>query len=233
MAQRLKDDLREKIESAALDIMLEKGVDNLDMRSVAQKAGCTTGNIYRYYRNKERLLLAVLRPLTDRLSEIISRRTDGDITLMEDLSQIEPDTGDLSPVEYIRFLLQDSLYGVLIQLGEEARRRPKLMKVLIEAHSVGDRLIEWIIRTVGQIFYSCIRVDAVYEKYVNILIRVFTQSFCYGVTQLLMAGEKLDAKAYRGLTDRFMSMQLGGICMLLDEEIEKGTIKPRAEVFNG
>lgn len=63
MAQVLKDEIRDKILKAALQEFYNKGYQSAAMRSIAVKANIATGLIYSYYKNKEALFEAVLRPV--------------------------------------------------------------------------------------------------------------------------------------------------------------------------
>jgi len=61
--QILKDDIRNKIASSALAEFKREGYLQTSMRQIAQLAGVTSGNIYRYYTNKEQLFDAIVQPV--------------------------------------------------------------------------------------------------------------------------------------------------------------------------
>lgn len=63
MAQVLKEEIREKILKAALEEFYGRGYKSSAMRNIAEKAKIPTGLIYSYYKNKEALFDAVLRPV--------------------------------------------------------------------------------------------------------------------------------------------------------------------------
>ena len=63
MAQVLKDEIRESILKVALQEIYEKGYQSAAMRNIAANAKIPTGLIYSYYKNKEALFDAVLRPV--------------------------------------------------------------------------------------------------------------------------------------------------------------------------
>lgn len=62
MAQTLKEDVRLSIINAAKQEFLEKGYKGASMRSIANKANMTVGNLYRYYKNKEDINLSIVAP---------------------------------------------------------------------------------------------------------------------------------------------------------------------------
>tara|TARA_R110000868_G_C10721875_1_gene750879 strand:+ start:152 stop:784 length:633 start_codon:yes stop_codon:yes gene_type:complete len=55
MAQKLKDEVRSKILEAAEREFADKGYSGATMASIARTAGVATGNLYRYYANKDAL----------------------------------------------------------------------------------------------------------------------------------------------------------------------------------
>ncbi len=64
--RKLKDARRPEILDATLEIVAERGLDAISMRSVAQRLGLTPMALYGYFRSKEELLDAVLgRLLTE------------------------------------------------------------------------------------------------------------------------------------------------------------------------
>lgn len=63
MAQVLKDEIRESILKAALQEFYQEGYRSAAMRNIAENAKIPTGLIYSYYKNKQALFDAVLRPV--------------------------------------------------------------------------------------------------------------------------------------------------------------------------
>ena len=60
--QVLKESVKQRILSAAIDEFFENGYQKANLRRIAESAGITVGNIYRYFENKEALFNAVLMP---------------------------------------------------------------------------------------------------------------------------------------------------------------------------
>ena len=61
--QHLKDSVKENITKAALKEFNKKGYGNSSMRIIAQNAGIVSGNIYRYFENKEALFNYIAEPV--------------------------------------------------------------------------------------------------------------------------------------------------------------------------
>ena len=66
MAQYLKDEIQKRIASAALAVFAEHGFNKATMADIGRRAGVSTGNIYRYYENKDVLFYSLI---TDRFVE--------------------------------------------------------------------------------------------------------------------------------------------------------------------
>ncbi|MBB3464281.1 TetR/AcrR family transcriptional regulator [Rhizobium sp. BK377] len=62
MAQRLKEDVRQRILSAALQTFAEAGYLGTKLATIAERADIATSNLYKYFSSKEALFDAVVRP---------------------------------------------------------------------------------------------------------------------------------------------------------------------------
>ncbi len=70
--QILKEDIKEKLHKAAINEFREKGFEKSSMRNIAKNSGITVGNIYRYYKNKESLFSAIIKPTYDKIVALIN-----------------------------------------------------------------------------------------------------------------------------------------------------------------
>ena len=55
MAQRLKEEVRDRIVEAAAAVFAERGYSAAKLADMADRAGISTSNIYKYFDNKEAL----------------------------------------------------------------------------------------------------------------------------------------------------------------------------------
>lgn len=60
MAQYKKDDIKKKIDGAALSIFTEKGYASSSISDIAKKAQVSVGNIYRYYKSKDDIFYTIV-----------------------------------------------------------------------------------------------------------------------------------------------------------------------------
>lgn len=52
-------EMRSKIQNTALDLFNREGFENVSVEQIAQTAGCSVGNIYHYFKNKDELAIQV------------------------------------------------------------------------------------------------------------------------------------------------------------------------------
>lgn len=71
--QYLKPEIREKILSSALAEFAEHGYARSQMRRIAQGAGISTSNIYRYFDGKEKIFAEIVRTVHQQISSLISQ----------------------------------------------------------------------------------------------------------------------------------------------------------------
>lgn len=76
MAQVLKDEIRENILKAALKEFYQEGYRSAAMRNIAGNAKIPTGLIYSYYKNKQTLFDAVLRPVLYDWERVLTAGSD-------------------------------------------------------------------------------------------------------------------------------------------------------------
>lgn len=70
--------MRSRIQQAALDLFDKEGFENVSVEQVAQAAGCSVGNIYHYFKSKDELSLQVTESV-DRVYAMLAEqyRADG------------------------------------------------------------------------------------------------------------------------------------------------------------
>ena len=57
--QRQAQEMRAKIQSAALTLFNREGFENVSVEEIAQTVGCSVGNIYHYFKSKDELAIQV------------------------------------------------------------------------------------------------------------------------------------------------------------------------------
>jgi AcrR family transcriptional regulator len=69
--QVLKEEIREKIVNAAIEIFLEKGFAGASMQKVAARAGISVSNIYNYFESKEKLFYEIVDPVYSQIGQLL------------------------------------------------------------------------------------------------------------------------------------------------------------------
>ena len=89
MSVRDKEIDKRLLESAS-EVFLEKGFVNAQLTEICQKAGITTGAIYKRYAGKAELFEAVVRPAIEFLDQIAAGNRETDFTNLSDEALLAP-----------------------------------------------------------------------------------------------------------------------------------------------
>ena len=81
--QVLKDDVREKILASARIAFKENGFKGASMRSIAEMANISVGNMYRYFKNKDDLLDELVAPLVKKMIEERDKKKEYEMPLLD------------------------------------------------------------------------------------------------------------------------------------------------------
>lgn len=170
MAQYKKEDVRKKILENAKAEFLELGYKNASVASIARKSQIGVGNVYRYFKNKEAILDAIVTPVVERIKKTLIADTDhNDVNNHENIlniiSEIMKEINDLSInyKEEIIIVLQGCETTKYFSIKEEIicslsfeikkfiekRLEDKILKINIElAMPISVALIEGSIRII-------------------------------------------------------------------------------------
>lgn len=115
MAQVLKEEVQKRIVEAALAVFAKKGYGAATIGEIAAAAGISTGNVYRYYENKEALFEdAVDEQLVRRLSTLLGERVKA-LAGVDDVRRLEPDAPWFAASEELmRFTIENRLRLVIL-----------------------------------------------------------------------------------------------------------------------
>ena len=69
----MKTNRKEVILEQALELIIENGLGGLTMSNVARRMGFTEPAMYRHFRNKQDLVISLIRRVSGRLEEIFQR----------------------------------------------------------------------------------------------------------------------------------------------------------------
>ena len=121
---------RERILAAAHSCFIRQGFHAASMATIAETAGMSPGLIYRYFENKNAIILSIIeRQLADARSDIATLRSDTDfISLFSELFEKwkSQDPELMSP-------------ALMLEMTAEASRDPQIGKALAESDKVTGR----------------------------------------------------------------------------------------------
>ena len=115
MAQVLKEEVQKRIVEAALAVFAMKGYAAATIGEIAAAAGISTGNVYRYYENKEALFEdAVDETFVRRFSALVSQRVTT-LAGVEDVRRLGPEAPWFTASEELmRFTVENRLRLVIL-----------------------------------------------------------------------------------------------------------------------
>ena len=130
---------RERILTAAQACFVKDGFHAASMATIAETAGMSPGLIYRYFSNKNAIILEIIeRQLEGARADIATLRSDTDfVSLMSDLYSKwrSDDTGLMNP-------------ALMLEMTAEASRDPQIAKALADAdRTTGRELTAWLVQT--------------------------------------------------------------------------------------
>ena len=116
--QTLKDEIRNNIYQAALIEFAEQGYEKASMRSIANRAKITVGNMYRYFKNKEELFYSVTSPAYEALIEFVTEQS-----IPKNIDKVEENTNiDLQANRLVDIYLQHKTELIIIIEGSKGSK---------------------------------------------------------------------------------------------------------------
>lgn len=76
--QTQKENIKQRVLNIAKQEFFEKGFKGASMRVISKKSGVGLSNIYNYYKNKDEILQAVLKPLILCLNDMLDQHNDSE-----------------------------------------------------------------------------------------------------------------------------------------------------------
>ncbi|MHA1866764.1 MAG: TetR/AcrR family transcriptional regulator [Candidatus Heimdallarchaeaceae archaeon] len=111
-----KDQRKELIKHVAIQKMVEEGIENVSMKSIAEEAKISDTLLYRYYPSKYIILYDFFLHEFDRIDDRIEEIFETIKIMITDLSQSIPIL-----VKMLKKLLKEFKYGLLLLINEEEK----------------------------------------------------------------------------------------------------------------
>ncbi|ABS27435.1 TetR/AcrR family transcriptional regulator [Anaeromyxobacter sp. Fw109-5] len=111
MPQVLKDEVRDRILGAALEVFAERGYEGATMIAIAERAGVGTASTYRYFAGKRELFETLVTPeLAERFESLLDRRVHALSAALSAGGRGADDLGD----QMFRFWVENRLAVVIL-----------------------------------------------------------------------------------------------------------------------
>lgn len=171
MAQVLKESIRNSIIDAANEEILNKGIEKASMRTIAANAHMTVGNVYRYFKNKDELVLTIVNPVLESIDSLLLELTN------QKISFENVDT-KISYEELISII--DTLAQKLILIHHN---HPLQMKIIMKEEKLLTKLEKWLadlIKDLARSWNNKIN----YHSYYDMLANSICQGMCYAFANI-------------------------------------------------
>ncbi len=187
MAQVLKDEQRIKILESAKMEFLQNGIPSSTMRLIAKNAGTTVGNLYRYYKNKQEIVDAILMPVITKLNHF-------DAFILSDVTSMDKSKLD----EYLTNWVDN-----LVEIQSDF---PIEMHIIVNDEQINreyhDKLVLVITGVVSHAANDFIR----NEHAIDMMSRMIAQSIFAGIREgvSLKCNETIGKEDFRKILKKFM-----------------------------
>jgi len=161
MAQILKEEIRKKIQETALNEFIKKGYLNTSMREIAKGSGIAVGNVYNYFKDKEKLYETLVMPVYRSINEIFNTQPEN-----MNLSGIEKKL-----MQFIEIYKENKNVFIMLIDNSNNTKFEKMKEIIIENFSIAVN--RW--KNIS---------NGINEK-TDIFIRAFSSSYINGVISIL------------------------------------------------
>lgn len=132
MAQTLKPELRDRVLGAAEALFAEAGYKGATMAAIAERAGMSTGNLYRYFADKDALFYEVVSDeFAARFMRLLARRMKS-LVQATDLTELEREA-QADAEALLTFWVEQRLKVVIILDRAQGSRHEGFAERFIEA----------------------------------------------------------------------------------------------------
>ncbi len=193
MAQKLKDEVRQAIIAAAKEEFLERGYEDASMRSIAQKAGITVGNIYRYFDNKDDLNRQILAQTSDDIKDLLRSFRIDSLSKQPRVFDMSLDNQDLNELMN-RFT--DSMVDLYFRKRSE-------FNIILSNEDLNRRIRKWFSDSFGTLIYQKYSY-ADQRQMREYLSSAYSEAVFAGMKDIFMKGIE-DEKTLRLILKNFLS----------------------------
>ncbi len=207
MAQTLKTEKKEAIIKAAISLMIEKGIENTDMRSIALKSNVTVGNLYRYFKDRQTLINEITSPLIREIDSLVINNSFGELSINK---------SDVKVLEINNFtpqLLDDLIINTVMGCYDLIQKNKEVMLILLQDNYFKTIVSAWI--------ENIILVSFKTDKLNNIMLKVHVTAFVNAINTSLFYAVDLNRDEFSVLINKYIVKQNKILVEIIGEENEK------------
>lgn len=167
-----KEETREQILESAIDLFLENGVSKTSIARIAEHAGISTGNVYRYFSDKNSL---VQNTILDKVGDSFKHHLKRTIELASSTDIQNPSTAYVNCVNEMLNYTIENRKVLLVLLSEEPEQffvnfRSEVCQLLVAS---------------AQAYFAKIYPSATLNKQKKVLLKIIYRSFVDSSVELL------------------------------------------------
>lgn len=179
MVQILKNNIRQSIVDAALKAFADRGYSNTSMAEIAKRSGVSTGNVYRYFENKEKLFNEVIpESFVETFLEKLRKRIDAYPIGMHPLAIPEDSSYHVFSKDLLDFVISNRMQILILLEGSEGTKHDLFFKKL--AIELANKLMNVLqLNATDNVVIIQMLIEKLYENYlqaVGTALRQFSQS---------------------------------------------------------
>lgn len=131
MAQVKKPEVEQRLLEAALQTFAQRGYREAGMADIAQRAGLSTGNVYRYFANKDELFNAAVREEDALRFLTLVRKRVASLSQADDLTSLDADA-QADAEALLSFWVEHRLTVIILLARAEGSRYEDFRDVFVQ-----------------------------------------------------------------------------------------------------
>lgn len=192
--QKLKDDIRQAIIDSASDLFASKGTEKSNMREVAKGANITAGNLYRYFPNKDALVLAITGPALSEIDSLLQTASNNTLSL----------NGVGQNVDFA--LLKDNIHKLAEGLADIYYRHSIAMIIISNDAKTVKKLENWL----SEIFYLFFQDSLSSQADIKLISRMYSVSVIAAVKEAFKSKPQ-NSEILNQTVSYYLTMVLKGV----------------------
>lgn len=170
--QVLKEEIRNRIKQAALELFAGTGYLGTTVSDIADRAGISVGNVYKYYKNKQDLFDSLVQPVYDKVVHCVKSRTQQKVD--SSITDIAKDSRILGLTEeLLQLFIQHRLEALILLSNTEGTGYENLKEHFVAM--LEENMLDYITQSKGKNYLSehqTFFLHIIYENIANFVLAI-------------------------------------------------------------